>query len=244
MARGSWIVIFVALFIYTFTNYGSESSLTPANKTVTFVYEWSASNKLPLSGFITTMVKEDVNQCGLECYINLSCNGFSFTNGSNVCSILKMDMTNFTKTQVQPSTKYYRAACDRRDYSYVRSLQLCIKVHFESMNVSDANNTCANEGGHLMMVDTQQKRTYLQELLYGITDNPAFTIDGGKVAGQWYWHSTMELINFSNGGSIWKEGQPDGSGLDYDCLIISKMFVDLGFDDVQCGDLHPFICQI
>ncbi|KAK3605504.1 hypothetical protein CHS0354_004055 [Potamilus streckersoni] len=244
MARGSLIIKFVILFIYTFTDCGSESSLILDSKAVTFVQESSANNKLPLSGFITTMVKEDVNQCGLECHIDVSCTSFSFTDGSNVCNILKMDMTDFTKIKVQPSTKYYRAACHRRDYSYVRSLQLCIKVHLDSMNISDANNTCGNEGGYLMMVDTQQKRAYLKELLFGITDDPAFFIDGGKVAGKWYWLAAMELIDVSNGGLLWKEGQPDGSGPDFDCLVISKMFADLGFDDVHCGYLRPFICQI
>ncbi|XP_078697496.1 C-type mannose receptor 2-like [Branchiostoma floridae x Branchiostoma belcheri] len=113
------------------------------------------------------------------------------------------------------------------------------KIFAEEKTYSEAQQTCASDGGRLAMIKTEAVFSFLVRLIRrvdGLKDY-WFGLDDMAVEGQWTWSDGAPLISRSN----WAWGEPNNQG-DQDCasLWAARKFQ---WDDNGCDVKTYFICQ-
>lgn len=98
--------------------------------------------------------------------------------GSTILIIIEIEkhicLLPFGLTITTSSTKRltkvvsFLAACRDHDYTFVRSLGLCLKRHEDQVYHLDAEQTCQTEGADLMRMNTTERQTYLQNTLINV----------------------------------------------------------------------------
>ena len=59
------------------------------------------------------------------------------------------------------------ASCKRSDYTYINSLDVCLKISTTVANFADARLACQSDDGDLLMMKSEGLKLYLQENLNG-----------------------------------------------------------------------------
>ncbi|XP_023951363.1 C-type mannose receptor 2-like [Bicyclus anynana] len=127
----------------------------------------------------------------------------------------------------------------------------CYKFHRVPRNWTRAFMTCAAEGGHLVIINSQQEANVVRELF---AKNPRNTIIATNLDGMkdvihigfhdWderdAWHTIDGKPLIEAGYSLWAEGQPDNAAPGEYC---GGMFRNGRLDDIFCHERGPFVCE-
>ncbi|XP_034830263.1 C-type mannose receptor 2-like [Maniola hyperantus] len=127
----------------------------------------------------------------------------------------------------------------------------CYKFHRVPRNWTRAYMTCAAEGGHLAVVNSETEANVLRELFEKTPANSIISAIPGIMRdimhvgfhdwserGVWTTIHGMSLIE--TGFNLWAEGQPDNAPPGEYC---GGMFRNGRLDDVWCHERGTFVCE-
>ena len=99
-------------------------------------------------------------QCLLHCLQLEDCKTAAFHQDSATCWLYR-HLVEYTTTGVaSPGTRYFwrvSPSCPG-ELGYQLEAGICFKVYSTKMNLSSAEETCRNDGGHLAIAETPEKR--------------------------------------------------------------------------------------
>nr|XP_034307515.1 asialoglycoprotein receptor 2-like [Crassostrea gigas] len=176
--------------------------------------------------------------CSAHCSQSVGCKSYTWKNATSSCVLLSTDIT---RNLLDPSipqdiavyTKYYRR-CSEFGYEQIDGINgYCFKNYGVKKAYSEAQNTCRNDGGHLVRISTSTKHGHIQSFMK-LKSSREIYIDGTKISnGSWC---------LSDGSPMfldWRSGEPTG-GDGENCVI---MFDDGTYNDVFCNFMIPFMCE-
>ncbi|XP_070595656.1 CD209 antigen-like protein C isoform X2 [Erythrolamprus reginae] len=110
----------------------------------------------------------------------------------------------------------------------------CYFFSFETAPWHEAQQSCENEGAHLVIVNRKLEQNFL---LKHIEENQVFWIglSDADHENQWIWvdNTTLSL-------SFWGKGEPNNAGSDEDCATL--LFTG-NWNDVACSGKKYWICE-
>ncbi|XP_032524376.2 uncharacterized protein LOC116775585 [Danaus plexippus] len=138
-----------------------------------------------------------------------------------------------------------------REYNLDTRTGKCYKFHKVARNWTRAFMTCAAEGGHLAIINSETEAAVLQELF---ARHPQNTIKSNlrpimrdiihvgfhDWAERGIWTTIHGQSLVEAGFDLWSENQPDNAGPGEYC---GGMFRHGRLDDVWCNERGPFVCE-
>ncbi|XP_045187959.2 uncharacterized protein LOC123545714 [Mercenaria mercenaria] len=194
-----------------------------------------------------------LNRCTTECYSELKCVSAAFSSATYSCQLYKYDVANFTVNAVhQAQTDFYKVVCDQHDYTYIRSLNICMKMYGKAETFNVSRSTCDNDGAHLLHLDTPEMMDYLKAILAHIFFGEYQYYLGGyglENSTEYRWfdvgHGTDIPITEGNGGEFWGQNGTDHCvSTGGCCLSLQSDGQNTQLASVDCTDELMFICTI
>ncbi|XP_069114313.1 perlucin-like [Argopecten irradians] len=102
---------------------------------------------------------------------------------------------------------------------------------------------CEKLNGRLTEVDSEAKRNFLKTTTISIDKHRWLAASDIVTEGKWRWEISGNIVE---NHTDWQDGNPDNEGSlgpDADCLVMGS-WVNYGWDDVECFNLHRPICEI
>ena len=124
-------------------------------------------------------------------------------------------------------------------YMFNKEFNLCWRLKKNTtQNWFDAEKTCQNEGGHLMIFNSSGSAKFIREYLRasGIVDVHVGASDIQE-EGKFKWNNGKRVQELP-----WYSSEPD-QGTSGNCLLIHSEW-DYNFGDAICGVKHGILCQI
>ncbi|ESO82292.1 hypothetical protein LOTGIDRAFT_176296 [Lottia gigantea] len=117
---------------------------------------------LRFSAYTLSASSQTLNDCVSLCDSNL-CISFGYNYLTAVCYLYDRRVLFGEDSAVfeDGMVNYWTVAesCPG-DYTFTSTTNLCYKLVYTKLNHSMANNVCAADGGHLLILDSPTKRTY------------------------------------------------------------------------------------
>ncbi|XP_060588796.1 uncharacterized protein LOC132744185, partial [Ruditapes philippinarum] len=138
---------------------------------LTVVHETSVSDILVIDGRLSAFQNFDhVDQCTAECSLESQCVSLAFSPATGSCQLYKYDVANFTVDVItQKQTIFFKVVCERHDYTYIRPLNVCMKMYHDERTSDESRDTCKEDGADLLRIDTSAKMAYLKPVLAHIS---------------------------------------------------------------------------
>ncbi|XP_060071984.1 lectin BRA-3-like [Ylistrum balloti] len=140
-------------------------------------------------------------------------------------------------------------ACPRSDYIYDDTTGRCHKKHDDAMTWDKASDTCSEDGGHLLTLDTAAEYNIIlllglsQELWIGATDK--------AVEGEFRWLVSGDILPQT---TPWNTNQPDGGDSEQCVTAFVKTIIarkaaptissEVKLNDAACTKILEFICEL
>ena len=124
-------------------------------------------------------------------------------------------------------------------YMFNKEFNLCWRYQkTPTQNWFDAEKTCQNEGGHLMIFTSSDSAKFIREYLR-VSDAVGVYVGGSdiQVEGEFKWNNGKSVQELP-----WHSSQPN-EGTSGNCLLIHSNF-DYNFGDIDCGVKTGMLCQI
>ncbi|KAK6175270.1 hypothetical protein SNE40_013767 [Patella caerulea] len=192
-----------------------------------------------LQNLVTTFYSREVNDislvtCALVCLSAESCTYFYWHNRS--CFIVNAaspgnSSVNITSIYVDDDLK---DMCNLDGYNTIFGGVLCVKVYDVEKNWKNANTTCEQDGGQILVMRTSVFYIKLEAL--SLLPHGEYWIGGHDMAkeGEFTWIDGSDVTTDG-----WEDGQPDNyNGLE-DCL----QFKHLKLNDKNCIGRLKFLCE-
>jgi hypothetical protein len=102
----------------------------------------------------------------------------------------------------------------------------------------DAQEYCANQGGHLVTIDDADENAFVLSTSQGIESGNVWLGGNDLVTeGTWMWDDGSDLV-YDN----WNSGEPNDSGSNEDCMEMRSG--DGLWNDAVCTRVRTFVCEL
>ena len=124
-------------------------------------------------------------------------------------------------------------------YMFNKEFNLCWRYQkTPTQNWFDAEKTCQNEGGHLMIFNSSGSAKFIQEYLKASDAGGAYVgASDIQEEGEFKWNNGKSVQELP-----WHSSQPN-EGTSGNCLLIHPNY-DYNFGDIGCGVKYGMLCQI
>lgn len=117
----------------------------------------------------------------------------------------------------------------------------CVKINTTLTTQPDAEKQCAQEGGHLMNMDTEDRWTDFVEFSRSMYTGNLW-IDGTRAVQHGNWRFLSGLDPAKNGVNHWYSGEPSNGG-DELCKISGLINNTRYWLDRSCNEKTAFVCE-
>ncbi|GFO02699.1 macrophage mannose receptor 1 [Plakobranchus ocellatus] len=187
--------------------------------------------------------------CGIHCVRKPSCRYFLFNVTSLSCNLLGLDnptdafdLNNYVTWEVFT----LESACPNSK-QYIEQFDKCIKINTHiQLNWFDAQTACENDGGTLMIINSDAEFEFFQQLFASLIVSPDFFHLGARMLGpaydDFYW-----VYGANVGAKVksnhWAPSQPDNLFEDEYC-IASRSDDNFYLNDITCAWYQGFyVCE-
>ncbi|XP_046557958.1 C-type lectin BfL-2-like [Haliotis rubra] len=183
-------------------------------------------------------------ECISKCFFNMTCRSLFYRTSSKTCYLSD---AVYTKDDLPVSSDmqylvWKRDGCGN-GYSWNPKLHLCYNVHTGSpKSWTDAENTCIQDGGHLLKVDNLETNLLMNH--FAVKHGVSMWLGGTdiKEEGTWVWADNTSIK------SVWwntEGGQPQRR-TDQNCLALvhSSDNAVNKWHDHNCTKGHRYVCQL
>nr|XP_034307519.1 uncharacterized protein LOC109617240 [Crassostrea gigas] len=176
--------------------------------------------------------------CPALCSQSVGCKSFTWKKDTFSCILLSRDLKRKSGDPPIPPdiavyTKYYRSCADF-GYEEINGISgYCFKDYGVEKPYSEAQNTCQNDGGHIVQIPTSTKLGSIQSFM-NLKSKYVIVIDGTDLTSDGTWRLSDGRSMFLN----WRPGEPNN---DYENCV--AMYNDGSHNNIRCEVSVPFICE-
>jgi len=117
------------------------------------------TTSLTIPGHQVALTASTVFKCGALCLSTSGCRAFGFCPDQGRCLLYDHLVEYTTIGTAAPGTRYYWLLSPRcpAELGYATAAGICYRVYDINVNWTTARRICGQDGGHLMIADTQEK---------------------------------------------------------------------------------------
>ncbi|XP_062569358.1 uncharacterized protein LOC134231413 [Saccostrea cucullata] len=169
------------------------------------------TNFLPINDLDLKVGQYSVLQCGKLCTDEKSCQTFLYKPQDEKCFLYKYPLLEYTPVLSEAGVVAYEMeGCPLSGLTLNREAGLCLKILFTTNRTSFyASSVCAQLGGELISLETDQKMTFLKTYILQYYGEKKGVLVGLNSTGGWDWASgapwvpssliTNKINNFDSG---------------------------------------------
>ncbi|XP_071102014.1 uncharacterized protein [Haliotis cracherodii] len=191
---------------------------------------------------IKTLTSDHLADCAATCGLTWTCVSFFYHLQNRTCRLHggKIVVLNFEEEPGwngydlpgRPYPEAYYPCDSSPGYQVNAGAHLCYKIHTDKKRGMQAAAVCQSEGGELVMLNTEARKTLVENIVEGDGNNEYFLgATDSAVGGQWRWMADDSLIPWFTNDET-----------ESDCFELEP---DLTYDDTGCdNEEQKFICEI
>ncbi|XP_046585296.1 uncharacterized protein LOC124292279 [Haliotis rubra] len=191
---------------------------------------------------IKTVISDHLADCAATCGVTWTCASFFYHPQNRTCCLYsgRIAVLNLRGEsgwtgydfQGRPVPEAYASCTNNPGYEINQEAHLCYKVHTERQRGWEAEQACQDEGGILIMLNTEARKTVVEGIVEADTGNDEYFLGAEETAdGEWRWMADNSIIP-------WVTLTGDGGN----CLELEPGRV---YDDTSCDDQEQkFVCEI